>query len=203
MPQPLTTILKPSILILYLKGSPMPVTHTITLYKFNELSEEAQNNALSKLSDINVDHDWWDHIYEDAKTIGLKITGFHLEHKIINGPLTEYLLDCCRLIRHNHGKDSDTFKTAKQYLQEYIQAFIKWKEENKDDDNKDWKPADWLYEFRYTDEADEITNEFRKALLQDYLIMLDIEYDYLTSEEAIKEAIEANEYLFHEDGTLE
>jgi hypothetical protein len=33
--------------------------------------------------------------------------------------------------------------------------------------------------------------------------MLDKEYEYLTSEEEIKQAIEANEYLFHEDGTLE
>ncbi len=187
----------------------MPITKTITLYKFDELSEEAQKFAISNLYDwcctnhINADHDWSDPIYEDAKTIGLKIEEFHLEHKKINGALTEYLLDCCRSIRHNHGKDSDTFNTAHQYLQEYIQAFVKWKEENKDDDNKDWKPADWLYEFKYTDEADEITNEFRKALLQDYLIMLDKEYDYLTSEEAIKQSMEANECLFHEDGTLE
>ena len=72
----------------------MPITKTITLYKFDELSEEAQNNALSKLWDINVDNDWWEHI-------------------------------------------------------------------------------------------------------------LDEEYDYLTSKEAIKETIEANEYLFDVDGTLE
>jgi hypothetical protein len=181
----------------------MPITKTITLYKFDELSEEAQNNAISNLYDINVDHDWWDSIYDDAKTIGLTIEEFHLEHKKINGALTEYLLDCCRSIRHNHGKDSDTFKTAHQYLQEYIKVFVKWKEENKDFGYKDWKPADWLYEFKYTNEADEITNEFRKALLQDYLIMLDKEYDYLTSKEAIKQSIEANEYLFHENGTLE
>lgn len=181
----------------------MPTIKTITLYEFDELSEEAQNNALSKVYGINVDHDWWDDIYEDAKTIGLKIEEFHLEHKKITGRLTEYLLDCCRLIRHNHGKECDTFKTAKQYLQEYIQAFFNWKEDNKDFGYKNWRPADWLYEFKYTNEADEITNEFRKALLQDYLIMLDKEYEYLTSKEAIKQEIEANEYLFHEDGTPE
>lgn len=183
----------------------MPITKTITLYKFDELSEEAQNNAFSKLGNINVDHDWWDHIYEDAKTIGLEIEEFYLDLKKIAGALNEYLLDCCRSIRHNHGKECETFKTAQQYLPEYIQAFVKWKEENKDDDDypQHWKPVDWLEEFKYTDEANEITNEFSKALLQDYLIMLEEEYDYLTSEETIKESIEANEYLFHEDGTLE
>jgi hypothetical protein len=180
----------------------MPTTKTITLYKFDELSEEAQNNAISKLYSINVDHDWWDHIYEDAKTIGLKIEEFNLDRKKITGTLNEYLLDCCRSIRHNHGKECETFKTAQQYLQEYIQLFVKWKENDTEEDVF-WKPTDWLYEFKYTDEADEITNEFRKALLQDYLIMLDKEYEYLTSEEEIKQAIEANEYLFHEDGTLE
>jgi hypothetical protein len=181
----------------------MPITKTITLYKFDELSEEAQESAISSLYHINVDHDWWDPIYEDAKTIGLTIEEFHLEHKKINGTLTEPLIDCCRSIRHNHGKDSDTFKTAHQYLQEYIQAFVKLsREKYYGSEDVFWKPTDWLYEFEYTDEADEITNEFRKALLQDYLIMLDREYVYLTSEEAIKQSIEANEYLFHENGKL-
>jgi hypothetical protein len=177
----------------------MPTTKTITLYKFDELSEEAQANALSKLWNLNVDYEWWDSAYEEAKTIGLKIEGFHIDHKIIKGTLNEDLLDCCRLIRHNHGKECDTFKTAHHYRREYIRAFVKWRADNK----KEWKPADWFYEFGYTDEAQEITDEFRKALLQDYLIMLDKEYDYLTSKEAILQSIEANEYLFHENGTLE
>jgi hypothetical protein len=182
----------------------MPVTRTITLYKFDELSEKAQQKALDNLRDINVDYNWWEYIYEDAANIGLTITEFDLGYsKIIKGELKEYIIDSCRMIRHNHGKDCDTFKTAKEYLKEYIEAFIKWKEENKDDEDcTHWKPKDWLIEFKYSDEAEEVTKDFKNALLQDYYSMLDKEYDYRISDEQVKESIEANEYLFHDNGTL-
>lgn len=185
----------------------MPVTRTITLYKFDELSEEAQQKALDNLRDINVDYNWWLTTYEDANNIGLKITEFDLGNsKKIDGELFEYLIDSCRMIRHNHGKNCDTYKTAQQYLKEYIAAFLKWKEENKDDeyyeDCTHWKPKDWLNEFKYSYEAKEVEKDFTNALLQDYYSMLDEEYDYRTSDEQVKETIEANEYLFHSNGTL-
>ena len=182
----------------------MPVTRTITLYKFDELSEESQQKALEMLWNINVDYNWWEFIYEDADNIGLTITEFDLGNsKKIEGDLKEYLLDSCRMIRHNNGKNCNTFKTAQQYLKEYIAAFIKWKEENSDDEDwAHWKPNDWLIVFKYSDEAREVEKDFTNALLQDYYTMLDKEYDYRTSDEQVKESIEANEYLFHSDGTL-
>ena len=56
-------------------------THTINTYSFNELSEEAQQKAIENLSDINVNFDWWNFTYEDAKNIGLKITSFDLDRR--------------------------------------------------------------------------------------------------------------------------
>ena len=41
-----------------------------------------------------------------------------------------------------------------------------------------------------------------KALLNDYLSLLSNEYEYLISDEAIKETITANEYEFYENGKL-
>lgn len=41
-----------------------------------------------------------------------------------------------------------------------------------------------------------------KMLLEDYLSILEKEYEYLTSREAIEETIRANEYEFTEDGEL-
>ena len=182
------------------------VTTVTTVYNFDELSEESQQKALEKLCGLNVSHDWWDFIYEDAATIGIEIQGFDTYRGTIDGKLTESLLDCCKLIRKDHGKNCETYKTAAQYLNTYIQAFIKWLSSQDIDDCEQltihWKPVDWLAEFGCNDEADEVTNDFRKALLEDYLSMLRREYDYLTSEEAIKESIHANEYEFTEDGSL-
>lgn len=180
------------------------VTRERTLYKFDELDERAQEKALESFWDLNVDHDWWDYIYSDAANIGLKITEFDTYRNTISGELTDYLLDSCKLIRKNHGRECETFKTAKDYLNQYIAAFVKWREVEQssevDDEFQNWKPIDCLEEFKWTDEAREIEEEYRKALLEDYLSILRGGYDHLTSEENIKESIRANDYLFTEDG---
>lgn len=179
-------------------------TRQRTLYRFQELDESAQEKAMERLWDLNVDYDWWDHIYHDAADVGLKITGFDTYRNTISGELTDYLLDSCKLIRKNHGKDCETFKTAKVYLDEYIEAFVKWREAEQSsgdqDDFEGWKPADFLEEFKWTDEAKEVEKEYQKALLEDYLILLRDEYDYRTGKEALRESILAGEYLFTENG---
>ncbi len=55
------------------------------------------------------------------------------------------------------------------------------------------------------DNIEELENdedEFLKELLEDYRIILQKEYEYQTSEEAIIGTIEANEYEFTQDGKM-
>lgn len=187
----------------------MPTTRTITVYKFDELSEPAQEKALEKFWDINVNYDWWEHVCEDAETIGVKITEFDLDgpslyRPQIKGHLTENLLEAFKLARINHGKDTETFKTAQDHLNKYIQAFIQWhdKESKQDGAPSDWDKVTWLREFAYEDEVDELGRDYLHSILEDYLIMLRKEYEYQTSREQVIESIQANEYEFHEDGSL-
>ena len=190
----------------------MPRTETVvrTLFKFKELSEKAQDKALEErweaVAAWNVDYGWWEYIYDDAATIGLTIEEFDLGNsKEINGKLTEDLLACCKLIRKNHGKDCETFKTAETWLYDYIEAFKKWLTAKDVEDMEawelEWTRADWLKEFNCEEEAQDIQNDFRVALLQDYYRMLDREYDYQTSRRAIIESIQANELEFQADGS--
>ena len=176
-------------------------TKTIKIYSFEELSEEAQGKALEERWAWNVDYDWWEYIYNDAATIGLTIEEFDLGNsKEISGKLTEDLLACCKLIRMNRGKYCDTFKTAETWLYDYIEAFKKWlAAKDAEDMELEWTRKDWLKEFNYEEEAQDIQNDFRVALLQDYYRTLDREYDYLTNREAIIESIQANELEFQED----
>jgi len=51
-------------------------------------------------------------------------------------------------------------------------------------------------------DTEDIDAEFLRSLCEDYRIMLQNEYEYLTSEEAIIETIIANEYEFTEEGEL-
>lgn len=176
-----------------------------TLYTIDELSGDARDKALSHLWDLNTDYDWWEHIYEDAATIGLEITSFDLDRKNITGRLTESLRDCCALIRKHHHKECDTFKTARQYLKEYAKALETWRAyelETCPEEHEGYSPSDWLDDFDNLEEYEDIEEDFKKALLQDYFSMLRNEYDYQTSEEQVLEAVGANEYLFTEDGEL-
>jgi hypothetical protein len=190
----------------------MPTTKTVTytLYKFDELSEEAQEKALNDHWNLNVDHDWWEYIYEDAAMVGLKIEEFDIGYRnSIKGTLTQNFLESCKLVRVNHGAHCDTFKTAKTYLAEYIKEFKKWMKKEKDtmesesDGSCDhWKTKDWLAEFKYVEESDEVEKNYNRALLEDYLSSLRSEYDYQTSREQIIESIRANDYDFNEKGLL-
>jgi hypothetical protein len=186
----------------------MPTTRSVTLYSFSELCETAQEKAIDKLWEINVHHDWWDIIYDDAESIGLDIEEFDLYRSNIQGSLIEHFLDVSRFIRQKHGKEGETFKIAADFHKDYIAAFVKWREAQAQASDssafhlKDWKPVDWLEEFIHEEEAEKIEEEFKKALLEEYRVMLDREYNFLTSREAIVETIKANEYLFTKDGRL-
>jgi len=52
------------------------------------------------------------------------------------------------------------------------------------------------------DKLMELENQFHKELQEDYLSMLRREYEYLTSEEVIIEALECNGYEFLDNGSI-
>ena len=54
-------------------------TIQINLFELHELNEEARERALRAYAYFNVEHDWWRSIYEDAKMVNLKLTGFDLD----------------------------------------------------------------------------------------------------------------------------
>ena len=164
---------------------------TRNLYKFKELSDDAKDKAIEKLWDINVDYDWWQWTYDDAEEIGLKLTRFDLDRSYCKGEFINTAENVAQKIIENHGDTCETYKDAQNYLKELEAAIAKNLEENADCDY----PEDYL-------DIEEINDDFLNALLEDYRIILQKEYDYLTSREAIIETIEANEYEFDEDGNL-
>lgn len=167
-----------------------------TVYKFDELSEEAKQKALENLYDINVDHEWWDATYYDADNIGLTIDGFDTDHGTIEGKLTDDMQSVCKSIMAEHGKDCDTYKLAKQYQADWSKLVSKYSDGVTTDQVADGKEDD------FDNEADDMTEEFTQQLLEEYLSILRQEFEYLTSEEAIVDTIEANEYEFTKDGEL-
>ena len=163
-------------------------TTTRTIYKFDELSDSAKDKALDNCRHYEVENDWWQYTYEDASQVGIKITSFDIDRaSYCKGeiPDTEQTAND---IMDNHGEECDTYKVAAAYLKERDEAIDTFKEDA-DEDYKDEK-------------LDDLGEEFTKAILEEYLSILRKEYEYLTSDEAVKEMIEANEYEFTKKGEL-
>ena len=164
-------------------------TLTINVYEFDELIEKAKENAINKLADINVDYEWWDLTYDDAENIGLKLKTFDLDrNRHATGELILSATEVAANVIRDHGDQCETYKTAQEFL---------------DEQNKYPMPDDDSDEFSvWEDKMLELEDEFLKSLLEDYSIILQKEYEYLTSEEAIIESIKANDYVFDENGNL-
>lgn len=136
---------------------------------WSEIPDKVKENIFSKHGDICVDYGWWEFIYDDAESIGLKIKYFDIDGGRISGYLMYDAFITKKLILANHGKSCDTYQTVKSY----------------DLRRKDFSES-----------------EFEHELLQDYLKILRKEYEYLASEEAIVETLQANEYIFDKRGNI-
>ena len=146
-----------------------------------------------ELNDINLNYNWWEFTYEDAKNIGLKITSFDLDRN--RHAKGEFILSACEVaqnILNEHGENCETYKTAQNFLNEFSPVLSSYMDENSS-----------CYEDRETEEAlQNLEDGFLTDLLENYSIILQNEYDYLCSEKAIIETILANDYTFLECGTL-
>jgi hypothetical protein len=159
-------------------------TIKIDLYSFDELSDSAKQSAIESLYDLNVDHEWWDCIYADAVNIGCEINGFDLGRGSYCDLFCMDTEVTAHLILDNHGDMCETYKTAQIFIY-YCSVAV------------NSTPDDEL-----SDKFDELSKEFIYSLSEDYRLMLQREYDYLTSKEAIIETINCNEYEFTVDGKL-
>jgi hypothetical protein len=168
-------------------------TKTINLYQFSELTEQAQEKAINKLYDINVDYQWYDFTEDDAHQIGLNIKEFDIERRsFVKGEFTLSASEVAQNIFNNHGEECETYKTAQNFMNHWQPIFNNYMDEN----HKDYESGE--SESKMID----LEDEFLQSLCEDYRIILTKEYEYLTSKEAIIETIEANEYDFDEEGNL-
>lgn len=168
----------------------MPRKVESTVYKFEELSDRAKERARDWYRQGALDYEWWDSVYEDAKRIGLKITGFDLGRGAdAEGKFTSSAVDVANAILKEHGDKTETYKDARDFLKD-------WEKKEKayydaDEDNED---------FEGSEEGEELEKEFLNTILQDYAQILQTEMEYLTSDEQVDEMITVNEYEFDEDG---
>jgi hypothetical protein len=159
-------------------------TKTYNVYKYDELTDEQKEKAIANLYDINVEYDWWESCYEDARMIGLEITSFDLDrNRHATGKFIKDAEYCQYKISQEHGEKTETYKTSREFTKERAQLDVN--------------------AYDYDEKLEELENDFLQSLLEDYSIMLQNESEYLTTREAIEETIRANDYNFTEDGEID
>lgn len=166
----------------------------ITVYSFSELAEDVQDKVLEKFADINVDYDWYQSVYEDAEMVGLKITGFDIYRRDISIDFTRDAPFTAGKILAEHGEQCDTYKLA-QAFEADRDALVE-----KHSDGVNLNVVDYENEYEFDQECNELEADFLQSLGEAYLSMLEEQYEYLSSREAIVETIEINEYLFTKNG---
>lgn len=178
-----------------------------TVYSFDELSDDAKQKAIESLSDINIDYYWYyDEYLEDiASEYGIKLVWSDLCFDLDRG---SYLY----MDNHDHGRTGDTSyiednlkflkkagldlrtKNAKELIENGISLATK---HYGGGDGRNYIDADYAdiseeADQKLQDTIDELCDRLRSQLREDY--------EYRTSEEAIIDTIQANEYEFYEDG---
>lgn len=168
-------------------------TIELKVYSFSELSDEAKKRVIEKMSDINIDYEWYEGIYDDAKNIGLIINSFDIDRaSFVKGKFNLSACEVAQNIFIEHGTGCETFNTAENFMAEWQPIFNNYMDENHENyENSESE-----------DEMNELENDFLNSLCEDYRIILSNEYDHLTSEAAIIETIEANDCYFTETGKL-
>ena len=59
-------------------------TITTTYRTFNELNDKQKMKAIEDNRDLNVDYEWWDHTYDDAKAVAT-LMGFNIDNIYFSG----------------------------------------------------------------------------------------------------------------------
>lgn len=199
-------------------------TITKSVYKFAELTDAAKEKARDWFRRGQFDHDWWDHVYEDADTIAA-ILGIELDRKRggtsptiwFSGFASQgdgacfegryaFKADAPQAIRAHAGKD-DTLHNIADGLAE-VQALHGNRLEARvihrghyyhkyctEIDVTDAESGD-----NAPDDTAKTVAELLRNFMQWIYDALQSEHDFQSADAQVDESIEANEYEFYEDG---
>ena len=176
----------------------------VTVYSFAELSEAAQERAINALRYTNVEHDWYEYPYDTiratGKLIGLDIDMIYFDTDLycIFDASYEYVRGAVKAVKAGFPQDTELHGIAKD-----LQALQKRHFYSLSCAVREARSMNQYSCFRF---GEDYECEDLGDIIDDFAhwarILLRDEYEYLTSDEAVKEMIEANEYEFDEAGNL-
>ena len=206
-------------------------TVTTTLYRFDELSEDAKQRAIEWYRNGNLDYKWWDFVYEDCANIA-DIIGIDLRNrkvKLMDGSTRydpdiyfsgfyhqgsgssfrgsyRYKKGCKKEIRSYASVDAELHRIVDglQAVQSSHFYAISAHIEPGRYDNTIRVGVDYdPNNYQYLqDGAEQEIEDLMNAFNGWIYSRLQSEYEYLQSDECIAESLEANEYEFTQEGSI-
>ena len=192
----------------------MPRIHETTLYKFDELSTEAKETAISSFQEDEdyLAYDWHEYTISDFKTI-LELIGYYDITCYFSGFWSQGDGAC---FSAKFSRNKRCLEKVKSYcpkeeeilnIVEKIQYEIPLREEYKIKHSGHYyheycTNVYYLGDNEKAEQLDERFLELSRELMSILYKKLNDEYDYLNSSEAIIEHIKSNDYEFTEHGTL-
>lgn len=187
-------------------------TKEITVYGFSELADDIQENVLNHFRDINTDYQWYDCLFDDWRE-KLEAYGFTAPEIHFSGFYSQGDGAC-----FDAGIDLD--RAFDRYLEEFplkhVEGFRAFLYEcgariiTTNHRYSHWNTRSIEYDSghsgkrlnsrldHFIDWLEAKRKEFSQAIYRD----LENEYDYLTSDEAVRDSIEANDYEFTATGKV-
>lgn len=164
-------------------------TIEINLYKFDELSEEAQAKAIKRHQTYTT-YDWWDSIEINAEESGVIIESFNTDNEDISVSFKWEALDVAHALAKFWGADSDIGKICQTFLDKRNVLYKKYAGDEASTYNEK------LYE-----SEDELVDDFHTDVSRYFLEQLKNELEWIESDEYAREYLSDMDYDFMEDGT--
>ena len=191
------------------------------VYPFSELSDDAKQTALDKLRETCHDYEWWDFIFDDAKAIG-KLIGIDITNIYFSGFSSkgdgacfegnyEYNKNSVVLVKEYAPQDEELHRIVSELAAHQRKRLYQIRASVKHSGHYSHRfctqiDVDFENHFAVGDSYDSEVEADIIELLRDYMHWiykrLEAESDYMMSDEAIIESIDANEYEFTIDGEL-
>lgn len=200
------------------------ITKTYRVFSFEELSPEAQEKAIEKFRDINVDYywseptiwDWKDKLIEQGfLEPEIQFSGFWSQG---DGASFTAKVDALKFLSGQTKKIQEKFKPLHDVLTGESETNDDYKEVKFSIERNDHRNvheyscgifAERFGQKEHTKEENELLEELEKLIEEQRLELcreiyksLEEEYNYRTMESAVKETLIENEYQFLEDGSL-
>ena len=196
------------------------------VYLFDELSEEAKDKAVEKLSDINIDFEWW---FDEGL---IELSSKEMKDRHIKLSDKWYEISPHANIKGEYPAYTGLFKWKQIYFEIDRNSYLQFVDlEVKDDDTfrkflripkRLWQDCHYSFDTpgRYrntfivteTENGEDFTPKQQEIIdraieifadkVSEGLSNLRVNYEYLSSREAIIDTIKANDYEFTEDGEI-